>query len=102
MLAFPNMFHFFAHEFASLCGRRFAFPFIFARLFDWFFFWHTKIVSPLTRYLDVMKTVSTSASTLIATTGRQFCRAQIDDVCSKQKGCDFATGQDRLGSCAQF
>src|SRR6266550_8506375 len=72
MFAFPNMFHFFAHEFARLGGRRFAFAhefarlggrrfafaFVFARPFDWFFFWHSKIVSPLARYLDVTKSVS--------------------------------------------
>src|SRR6058998_516018 len=44
MFAFPNMFHFFAHEFARLSGRGQAFPFVFARPFDWFFFWHIKIV----------------------------------------------------------
>ncbi len=70
MFTFPNMFHFFADEFAGLCGRRFAFVFVFARPLDWFFFWHTKIVSPLARRLDVTKTVQRSTSTLLAITGR--------------------------------
>jgi hypothetical protein len=54
MLAFPNVFHFFAHKFACLSGRRFAFPLIFARVFNCFFFWHNKMVSPLTTCLDVI------------------------------------------------
>ena len=53
MFAFPNMFHFFTHEFPGLGGRRLAFALIFARPFDWFFFWHTKSVSPLAARLDV-------------------------------------------------
>ncbi len=40
--------------------------------------------------------------TLIATARRQFCRPHIDQVCSKEKDCDSATGENRLGSCAQF
>src|SRR6266480_2987405 len=55
MFAFPNMFHFFTHEFAGLGRRRLGFALIFARPFDWFFFWHTKNVSPLAARLDVMK-----------------------------------------------
>ena len=55
MLAFPNVFHFFAHKFACLSGRRFAFTLIFARVFNCFFFWHNKMVSPLTASLDVIK-----------------------------------------------
>ena len=58
MFAFPNMFHFFTHKFARLGGRRQTFAFVFSRPFDWFFFWHNKIVSPLTAHLDVMKTAS--------------------------------------------
>jgi hypothetical protein len=49
MFAFANMFHFFAHEFARLGGRRQTFAFVFTRPFDCFFFWHCKIVSPLNR-----------------------------------------------------
>ena len=55
MLAFPNVFHFFAHELAGLRGRRFAFTLIFARSFNCFFFWHNKMVSPLATPLDVTK-----------------------------------------------
>jgi hypothetical protein len=55
MLAFPDMFHFFAHKLASLSAGRFAFALIFARSFDCFFFWHNKMVSPLTTRLDVSK-----------------------------------------------
>jgi len=55
MLAFPNVFHFFAHKFACLSGRRFAFTLILARTFNCFFFWHNKMVSPLTVSLDVIK-----------------------------------------------
>jgi hypothetical protein len=102
MFAFANMFHFFAHEFARLGGRRQTFAFVFTRSFDWFFFWHSKIVSPLARYLDVTKTVSHICIYLIATARRQFCRPHIDQVCSKEKDCDSATGENRLGSCAQF
>jgi hypothetical protein len=55
MLAFPNVFHFFAHKFARLSGRRLAFAFVFARAFNCFFFWHNKMVSPLATRLDVKK-----------------------------------------------
>jgi hypothetical protein len=55
MFAFPYVLHFFAHEFARLGGRRQTFSFIFARPFDWLFFWHSTIVSPLPRHLDVSK-----------------------------------------------
>jgi hypothetical protein len=49
------VFHFFAHKLACLSGRRFAFARILARAFDWFFFWHNKMVSPLATRLDVKK-----------------------------------------------
>jgi hypothetical protein len=62
MLAFPNVFHFFAHELAGLRGRRFAFTLIFARSFNCFFFWHNKMVSPLATPLDVTKRVVTSCT----------------------------------------
>lgn len=55
MLAFANVFHFFTHELARLSGRRFAFTLVLARTFNWFFFWHNKIVSPLGTHLDVNK-----------------------------------------------
>jgi hypothetical protein len=58
MFAFADVFHFFAHEFARLCGRSLSFTFIFARPFYWFFFGHTKIVSPLVIDLDVTKTMA--------------------------------------------
>jgi hypothetical protein len=53
VFAFPNMFHFFAHELARLRGRRFAFAFVFVRPFDCVFFWHNKVASPLAAGLDV-------------------------------------------------
>ena len=55
MFAFPNVFHFFAHKLARLSGRRLAFALIFARAFNWFFFWHNKMISPLDARLDVNK-----------------------------------------------
>jgi hypothetical protein len=55
MLAFANVFHFFAHKLASLSAGRFAFALIFSCSFHCFFFWHNKIVSPLERRLDVNK-----------------------------------------------
>ena len=53
MFAFPDVFHFFAHELARLSGRRFAFALVFARAFTCFFFWHNRNVSPLAGRLDV-------------------------------------------------
>ena len=53
MFAFPNVFHFFAHKFAGLSRRRFAFALVFARPFNCFFFWHNRNVSPLAARLDV-------------------------------------------------
>jgi hypothetical protein len=53
MFAFPDVFHFFAHKLARLSGRRLAFALIFARAFNWFFFWHNKMISPLATCLDV-------------------------------------------------
>ena len=55
MFALPNVFHFFAHKLACLSGRRLAFALVFARAFNCFFFWHNKMVSPLTALLDVIK-----------------------------------------------
>jgi hypothetical protein len=55
MLAFPNVFHFFADKLASLSARRFAFTLILSRAFNCFFFWHNKMVSPLEARLDVTK-----------------------------------------------
>jgi hypothetical protein len=43
MLAFADVFHFFAHKFASLRGRRFAFPGIFTGSFDCFLLRHSTI-----------------------------------------------------------
>ena len=42
MFTFPNVFHFFAHEFARLSAGRFAFALVFVRAFNCFFFWHTQ------------------------------------------------------------
>jgi hypothetical protein len=55
VFAFPNVFHFFAHKLARLSGRRFAFTLVLTRTFNWFFFSHNKMVSPLTARLDVNK-----------------------------------------------
>ena len=44
-----------AHEFSRLGARGFAFALVFTRPFHCFFFWHTKIVSPQIRCLDVTK-----------------------------------------------
>jgi hypothetical protein len=46
MFAFANMFHFLAHELPRLCGRRFAFAFVFTRPFGCFFFRHTICFAP--------------------------------------------------------
>jgi len=53
MFAFPNMFHFFTHKLASLGAGGFAFTLVLVRSFDCFFFWHNKMVTPLTVRLDV-------------------------------------------------
>jgi hypothetical protein len=42
VFAFPNVFHFFAHKLASLGAGRLAFARIFARAFNYIFFWHNK------------------------------------------------------------
>ncbi len=53
MFAFSDVFHFFAHKFASLSAGRLAFALVFARAFNCFFFWHNRNVSPLSARLDV-------------------------------------------------
>jgi hypothetical protein len=53
MFAFPDVFHFFAHKLARLSGRRLALALIFARAFNYFFFWHNKMITPLEGCLDV-------------------------------------------------
>ena len=53
MFALPNVFHFFAHKLARLSGRRLAFALIFARAFNYVFFRHNKMISPLERCLAV-------------------------------------------------
>lgn len=55
VLAFSNVFHFFAHKLASLSAGRLAFALVLARAFNCFFFWHNKKVSPFERSLDVNK-----------------------------------------------
>jgi len=55
VLAFPDVFHFFAHKLARLSAGRFAFALILARSFNCFFIWHNKMVSPLATRLDVKK-----------------------------------------------
>ena len=54
MFAFPDVFHFFAHKLARLSGRRLAFALVFARAFNYFFFWHNKRITPLAARLDVI------------------------------------------------
>jgi hypothetical protein len=53
VFAFPNVLHFFTHKLASLSAGRLAFALVLARVFNYFFFWHNKMVSPLTSLLDV-------------------------------------------------
>src|SRR5438874_11590644 len=53
VFAFPNVFHFFAHNLDRLSGRRLGFALVFARAFNWFFFWHNKMMSSLATCLDV-------------------------------------------------
>ena len=55
VFAFPNVLHFLAHKLPSLSAGRFSFALILARAFNHFFFWHNKMVSPLTSRLDVNK-----------------------------------------------
>ena len=43
MFSFANVFHFFAHKFPGLSGRRFPFPLIFAGPVDHIFCWHNSI-----------------------------------------------------------
>jgi hypothetical protein len=53
VLAFSNVFHFFAYKLTRLSRRGLAFALVFARAFNCFFFWHIKNVSPLAAPLDV-------------------------------------------------
>jgi hypothetical protein len=55
VFALPNVFHFLTHKFPSLSAGGLAFALVLARAFDCFFFWHNKMVSPLTTVLDVNK-----------------------------------------------
>lgn len=55
MLAFSDVFHFFAHKLASLSAGGLAFALVLSRTLDHFFFRHNKKVSPLTVRLDVNK-----------------------------------------------
>lgn len=45
MFSFANMFHLLSYELACLRRRRFAFARILSRPFDYFLFWHNKLVS---------------------------------------------------------
>jgi hypothetical protein len=54
VFSLPNVFHFFAHKLASLSAGRFALALILSRAFNCFFFWHNKMISPLTTRLDVV------------------------------------------------
>jgi hypothetical protein len=53
MLALPNMLDFFAHKFACLCGRSFAFSLCFVGAFKSFFFWHSIPCSFLASKMDL-------------------------------------------------
>jgi len=55
VFAFANVFHFFAHKFASLSAGGLAFPLVLARAFNYFLFGHNRMVTPLTSLLDVNK-----------------------------------------------
>jgi hypothetical protein len=55
LFTFPNRLDFLAYELADVSGRYSTFAFFFARLFLWFFLWHTRDVSPLNGPLDVVK-----------------------------------------------
>lgn len=44
VFAFPNVLHFFTHKLASLSAGRLPFALIFARAFNYIFFWHNKRV----------------------------------------------------------
>jgi hypothetical protein len=55
VFAFPNVVHFFAHKFACLGRRRFAFALVLACTLNYFFFCHNKIVSPREGCVDVTK-----------------------------------------------
>jgi hypothetical protein len=72
VFAFPNVFHFFAHKLASLSAGRFAFALILARAFDWFFFWHNKMVSPLATRLDVKKAVGGTSHRLFVQKNQSY------------------------------
>jgi hypothetical protein len=54
VFAFPNVFHFLAHKLPSLSAGRLAFALVLARAFNYFVFWHNKMVSPLEARLDVI------------------------------------------------
>ena len=62
MFALSNVFHFFTHEFASLGGWGLAFRLVFARPFDYVFFWHNDNVSLRRFGLDVAAAVSAANS----------------------------------------
>ena len=68
MFAFADVLHFFAHKLARLRGRRLAFALIFARAFNYFFFWHNKRTTPLATPLDVINNVRDSRA---ESTGRK-------------------------------
>jgi hypothetical protein len=55
MFALANMVHFFANELACLSTGRFAFALVLPCPFNYFFFWHNKMVSQLAMRLDVNK-----------------------------------------------
>ena len=103
MFAFPNMFHFFAHEFARLGGRRFAFALVLARTFDRFFFWHTK---------DCFAPNRTFGCNEVCTRDRHLGLLQLHDdtwfadstwtKATVKKNCYSVPCENSLGSCAQF
>ena len=44
MFALADVVYFFADEFPGLGGRSFSLPFVFARPFECFFFWHSFVL----------------------------------------------------------
>ena len=106
MLAFPNVFHLFSHKLARLSGRRFAFTLVLPRAFNYFFFWHNKMVSPLAALLDVRKggyvlCRKQATAAAIPMTGSQLALSCVTQTSDPVMGC-FDLGElteNKLLSC---
>jgi hypothetical protein len=97
VLAFSNMFHFFAHKLARLRAGRLTFTSVLVRAFDCVLFWHNKDVSPLIWHLDVQDRIGLrrTAVDLEVTT-------VINNAAPQQNRCYFGCDQISLSPCAQF